>query len=175
MNTCDYLLFFFFKLILMNINRHRIDSGWNMFKADSLVFKYLKNFSSKTNFTVHHGLFNIDRTETFFACNTGNHIFRLAAGTLYNKRSLVFRTVCVTDIDRNTFFTNREDCIFMKNSCSHIRKLSKLPICDSLDHCRVLNDSRICYQESGNICSVFINICMNCFCHQRTCNIRTAS
>ena len=101
--------------------------------------------------------------------------FRFAAGAFYDKGSLIFRTVCITNVDWNTFLTNREDRIFMKNSRTHIRKLTKFYVCNCFDHRRIIDDSRICDKESGNISPVLINVCMDSFCYQRTGNIRSAT
>ena len=175
MDSRNYLLLLFFKLILMNIYCHGIDTRWNVLKTDSLIFKYLKHSSAKSDFTVHHGLLNVDRTESFLSCNTGYGIFRLAAGTLHNKSSLILRTVGVADINRNSLFSYRENSIFMKNSSSHIGKLTKFTVCDGLNHSRILYNSRVCYKETGYISPVFIHISLNCLGNQRTSHIRTTS
>ena len=146
-----------------------------MLKADSLIFEYLKHFTSETNLTVHHGFLNIDRAESLLTCNTCDCKFRFLACTLNNKGTLVFRSVCVFDINRNSLFTNREDRIFMKNGCTHIRKLSEFSVGNALDHFRIFNNTRVCYQETGNICPVFIEVCLNSLCHKRTGHIRAAS
>ena len=63
----------------------------------------------------------------------------------------------------------------MKNGCTHVRKLTKFSVCDCLDHCRILYDSRICYKETGNVCPVLIKVCLDCFCNKGTSYIRTTS
>ena len=146
-----------------------------MLKADSLILKYLKNFTAKTNLTVHHGFLDINGAETFLSGNTGNCKFRFFTGTLYNQCTFVFRAVCIADVDRNSLFTNREDRILMKNGCSHVRKLTKLSVCNCLDGFRIVYDTRIGYKETGNISPVLIDICMDRFCNQGSCYISTTS
>ena len=146
-----------------------------MLKADPLILKYLKYLTSEPDLTVHHGFLDINRAEAFLSGDTGNSKFRLLAGALYDQSTFILRAVCVTDIDRNSLFTNRENSILMKNSSSHVGKLTKLSVCDRLDRLRIVNDARICYKKAGNIGPVLINICMDSFCNQRSCHIRTAS
>ena len=146
-----------------------------MLKADSLILKYLENLTAKTDLTVHHGFLNVNRTETFLSGNTGNGKFRFFAGALHDQCTLILRAVCVTDVDRNSLFTNRENGILMKNSSSHVGKLTKLSVCNCLDRFRIVNNTRICYKETGNIGPVLINICMDGFCNQGSGYIRTTS
>ena len=63
----------------------------------------------------------------------------------------------------------------MKNSCTHIRKLSEFSVGNALNHFRIFNNTWVCYQETGNICPVFIEVCLNSLCHKRTGYIRTSS
>ena len=174
-DTCDNLLLFLLKFVLMNIYSHGIDSGWYMLKADPLIFKYLKYLASEPNLTVHHGFLDINRAEAFLSGDTGNSKFRLLTGALYDQSTFILRAVCVTDIDRNSLFTNRENGILMKNSSSHVGKLTKFSVCDCLDRLRIVNDAWICYKKTGNVRPVLINICMNSFCNQRSGHIRTTS
>ena len=55
----DHLLLLLGKLILMDIDRHSIDPGRDMFKSDPLLFQHLKDFSAKSDLGIHHGFFNI--------------------------------------------------------------------------------------------------------------------
>ena len=146
-----------------------------MLKADPLILKYLKYLTSEPNLTVHHGFLDINRAEAFLSGDTSNSKFRLLASALYDQSTFILRAVCVTDIDRNSLFTNRENSILMKNSSSHVGKLTKLSVCDRLDRLRIVNDARICYKKTRNIGPVLINICMDSFCNQRSCHIRAAS
>ena len=112
-DACKNFLLMFFKFILMNENGHSINSWWHMFERNTFVFKYTKHLAAKSDFWVHHCFFNCNRSKSTLSCNTGNCILRLSAGSFYDQSTLFFRCVCITDVDRDSFFTNREDCIFV--------------------------------------------------------------
>ena len=121
MNSRNHLLLLFFKFILMHIDGQCVDSGRNMLKADALIFKYLQDFPSEANFTVHHGFFNINRAETFLSRNPCDGVFGLSAGALHDKGSLILRVVRIADVDGDYFFSDRENSLLMKNRRYHIR------------------------------------------------------
>ena len=95
-----------------------------MLKRDTIVFKSAEDFASKTDFGVHHIFFNINGYKAFFSGNTGDGISRDPAGAFYNHCSIVFRTVCVSDVNWNTGFSYREDCIFVEYGSTHVSELS---------------------------------------------------
>ena len=146
-----------------------------MFKGNSLFFKLFQYLAAKSDLGVHHIFFDIDSYEAFFTCNTGNGIDRFVAGTCHDHGSFIFRLVGITDVDRNTRFAYREDRILMKHSCSHIGKLTKLAVCNYINGLRILNETRVCYQETRHIGPVLIEICFCCFCNDGTGNIRSTS
>ena len=124
LDSCQYLLLFLLKLILMNNNTHGIDTGRNMFKGNTLFFKLFQNLTAKTNLRVHHIFFNIYRYKTFFTGNSGNGVMRFVAGACHNHGSLILRAVGIPDINRNARFTYRENRILMKYCCPHVGKFS---------------------------------------------------
>ena len=146
-----------------------------MLKGNTVLFKYLKHFSAKAHLSVHHSLFNIDCAKALFSRNTGNSIMRLSAGAFYNQSSLVLRLIGVADIDRDSFFSDRENCILVENACAHVGQLSQLLVCNRLNYLRILNNPGIRYQKAGYICPVFIQICMNGSGYNRSRHIGTAS
>ena len=62
----------------------------------------------------------------------------------------------VADIDRDSFFSYREDRVLMEYACAHVSQLTKLFIGNGLDDLRILHDTRICYKETGYIGPVLI-------------------
>ena len=146
-----------------------------MFERKIIILKYLQNFSAKSDFGVHHIFFNINRCKAFLTCNTGNCMLRFTACAFYNPCAQIIRLICVADIDRNALFTYRENSIFMQYRCAHVRKLTQFLICNCFNRFRILDNSRICHKETGNICPVLIYIRMDSLCHDRACDIRTAS
>ena len=83
-------------------------------------------------------------------------IAQLSAGALYDESALVLRTVGVADIDRDSFFSYREDRVLMEYACAHVSQLTKLFIGNGLDDLRILHDTRIGYKETGYIGPVLI-------------------
>ena len=79
------------------------------------------------------------------------------------------------DIDRDTFLTKRENSIFVQYSSSHISQFPEFFVCNCLNDGRIVYDTRICYQHTGNIGPVFIQICMDRFCNDRSRYIRTST
>ena len=63
----------------------------------------------------------------------------------------------------------------MKDGSSHVGKLTQLTVGNGGNDFRILDDTRIGYQETGNICPVFIEVCLDSLCHKRTGYIRTSS
>ena len=175
MDSRKDLLLFFFKGILVNKNCHGIDSWWHMFNGNSVVFKYLKDFPAETDLRVHHCFFNRNSSETVCSGNTGDRILRLTTGCFYDQSSLVLWCICILDVDRNTGFSYREDRILVEYAGSHVGKLTKFFICDGFDRFWIFYDSRIGNQETGNICPVLIQICLDCLGYERTGDIRAAS
>ena len=146
-----------------------------MFNGNIIIFKHLQNLAAESDFGIHHRFFNRDRSEILLTCDTCNCKTRFSASIFYDQSSLIFRCIGIADIDRDTFFTYREDCIFMKYSCSHVRQLSQFSVCNHIDRLWILDDSWISDQETRYICPVFIHIGMYSLCNDRTCDIRTAT
>ena len=63
----------------------------------------------------------------------------------------------------------------MKNRCTHVGELAKLFVGDDINGYRIFDQSRVCYQESGYICPVLIEICFHCSCYDGTSHIRASS
>ena len=146
-----------------------------MFDRYSVIFKHLKYFPTEADLGVHHCFFNSDRGKAVCAGNTCDRVFRLAACAFDDKSTFVFRLVRIADIDRDARLAYREDRILVKYAGSHVGQLAQLFVGDRLDRFRVLDDPRICDQESGYICPVLIEICSDRKSYQRTCDIRTAA
>ena len=147
-NSGDHILLLLHELRLMNDNGKRIDSGRHMLKGNAVLLKYLQHLSSKTDLGVHLIFFDIDRTEALLTRNSGDRKPRLAAGALHDQSTRILRTVCIFNIDRNTFLAEREDRICMQYGRSHIGKLAQFPVRDRLDRLRILYDVRIGHQET---------------------------
>ena len=63
----------------------------------------------------------------------------------------------------------------MKNGSSHVGELTHFPIGNGRDGDRIIHNSGICHQETGNISPVLIHVGVNGSGHKRTRDIRTAS
>ena len=146
-----------------------------MFKGQPVILKYLKNFSAKSDFRVHHIFLDINRSKSFSSRNTCDCIGRFVAGAFHNNRTFILWAVGVADIDRDTFLTKRENSIFVQYSGSHISQFPEFFVCNCLNDGRIVYDTRICYQHTGNIGPVFIQICMDRFCNDRSRYIRTST
>ena len=171
----NHLLFLIHELILMNKYGQGIDAGRDMLKGNTIVLKGLQYFAPKAYLRIHHGLFNIDRTEPLLSGYTGNGVPALLAGAFHDPGSCILRTVGIADVDRDPLSSYRKDCILMENAGSHVGKLPQFSVGDSFNSFRLVDDPGICDQEAGYICPVFIYICLDSPCHDRTCHIRTAS
>ena len=53
--------------------------------------------------------------------------------------------------------------------------IDEFSVGNALNHFRIFNNTWVCYQETRNICPVFIEVCLNSLCHKRTGYIRTSS
>ena len=146
-----------------------------MLDGDTIVFEYGQDFAAESDFGVHHIFFDVDGCKSFLSGNTGDRITRFSAGTFNDQRTRILRTVGIADVDRDTFLSYREDGFFMKHGSTHVCQLAKLYISDGIDHFRIFDDTWICDQETGYIGPVLIQISMDCFCDQRTCDIGSAS
>ena len=175
MDSGQYLLFFLFELIFMYKNCHCIDAGRHMFDGNPVFIKLFQYLAAESDFGVHHCFFNGHGSKSICPGNSGNGIFWLSAGTLYDQCALVLWSIGVADIDRDADFTDREDRILMKYSCPHIRKFTKFTVGDCLDGFWICNNAWICDQKSGYIGPVFIQVSHSCTGNQRACDIRTAA
>ena len=119
-----------------------------MFKRNLIFFKCLQHLSAETDLGVHEILFNIDGTEALLTCNTCDHVLWLLAGAFYDPCTIVLRRICITDVDRNAFLTNREDSILMQHGSTHIRKLSQFAIGNCFNALRIIDDTRISDQKA---------------------------
>ena len=63
----------------------------------------------------------------------------------------------------------------MKDTCTHVGELTELGVGDGFDRSWILDDSRICYKETGNVSPVLIEVCLDRACHDGTCDIGTAA
>ena len=168
-------LFFFLKLVLMNEDRHGIDSGRHMLEGDAVFLEYLKNFSSEPNLGVHHRFIDVHGTEALLSGNSCDGVTRALAGILDDHGTRIFRTVRVADIDRDPFFSHREDRVLVKNACAHVGELAKFCVGDGLDRSRILNDPRVGYKETGNIGPVLVEVCLDRAGYDGTCDIGTTA
>ncbi|CDF44173.1 unknown [Roseburia sp. CAG:100] len=146
-----------------------------MLKRDTVLFKYLKYLTSKTDLRVHHVFFYINRSKALLTCNTCNDILGFLAGVTYDPCTLIFRCVGILDIDRDTFFSDRENSILMKYGCTHVRQFTQFTICNDINSFRILDDTGICDLKAGYICPVLIYISLYSLGYDRTCDIRTTS
>ena len=175
LDTGENRLLFLLELILVNENGHGVDAGRHVLEGDAILFKYLKNLSPKPNFGVHHCLVDVHSAEALLSGNTGDGVVRTLAGVLDDHGTRIFRTVRVADIDRDSGFSYREDRVLMKDTCTHVGELTELGVGDGLDRSRILNNSRICYEETGNICPVLVKVRLDRTCHDGTCDIGTTA
>ena len=173
--SCDDLLLFFRKLILMDEYGHGINTGRHMFKGKIIIFKDTEHFSAKADLGIHHALLYGDRSETFLSCNTGDGEFRFAAGILYDHGSRILRCVGVQHMDRNALLAEREDGVLMKHGSSHVGKLTQLAVGNGGNDFRIFDDTRIGYQETGNVGPVLVDISVYGLCHDGTGDVRTAA
>ena len=170
-NRRHYLLLFINEFVLMDENRHRIDTGGNMLKGNPIILECLENFSAKPYFGIHHILFYINGAKSFFSCNTGNYIFGFLAGALHNPCSFCLRAIGIPDINGNPFPPYRENRVLMEHCRPHVRKFPKFSVSNGLNSHRILNNPGICHQESRHIGPVLIYIGFYRPGHDRTCNI----
>ena len=119
-----------------------------MLEGDSVFFKCLQHSAAKTDLSIHHIFFDIDRAEALLAGDTGDHIFGFLTGAAYDPGTGILRLIGVTDIDGNTLLTYREDGVLMQDAGSHIGQLTKLTVGDDFDNFRIINNSGISDQEA---------------------------
>ena len=146
-----------------------------MLNRNSVFVKFLQHFAAEPNFGVHHCFFNGYGSKSIGSGDAGDGIFWLSAGALHDQGSFILWCVGIADIDRNSNLAHREDCIFMKYSCSHVGKFAKFAICDRLDGLWILDDPWIRDQKSRDIRPVLIQVSHSCTGNQRSCDIRTAA
>ena len=53
------------------------------------------------------------------------------------------KSISIPDVDWNSFSSYREDCVFMKNCCTHVRQLTKLSVSNHVDCLWILDNTRI--------------------------------
>ncbi|MBQ2391080.1 MAG: hypothetical protein II306_04855, partial [Clostridia bacterium] len=85
------------------------------------------------------------------------------------------RIISIADVDRNTCLMYGEYSVLMEYSCTHIRKFTKLFICDNINRMNIRNDTGIGNEKSVYICPILIKISIYTPCNKRTGDIRTAS
>ena len=175
MQSCDNLLFFCCKLTLMNKYRHGIDAGRHMLKGKIVILKDAKYFSAKANLGIHHALLNRDGCEAFLSCDTGDCKFRFTAGILHDHGSRILWCVGVQHVDRDSLLTEWEDGVLMKDGSSHVGKLTQLTVGNGGNDFRILDDTRIGYQETGNIGPVLVDVSVYGLCHDGTSDIGSAA
>ena len=144
-NAGDHRLLVLYKFCLMYKYGHGIDAGRHMFDRDPLIFKDFQHLAAETYLCVHHSFLNIYRAEAFLSGDPCDRVFRPSAGVFYDQSTLVFRLVGIADMDRNPFLAYREDRVFVEDAGSHIGKLTKLFICDRLDHLRIFDHMGVAY------------------------------
>ena len=159
----------------MDENGHRIDPGRHMLEGDAVLLKYLKNFSPKPNFGVHHCLVDVHGAEALLSGNTCDGVARALAGILDDHGTRIFRTVCVADIDRDSLFSYREDRVLVENACAHVGELTELCVSDGFDRSRIVDDPRVSDKETGDIGPVLIEISLDRTGYDGTCDIGTAA
>ncbi len=175
LDTGEDCLFLLLKLILVDEYRHGVDAGWHVLEGDSVLLEYLEDLSPKPNLGIHHCLVDVHSAEALLSGNTCDGVVRTLAGVLDDHGTRIFRTVRVADIDRDSGFSYREDCVLMKDTCTHVGELTEFCVGDGLNRSRILNNSRICYEETGNVCPVLVKVRLDCTCHDGTCDIGTAA
>ena len=147
-----------------------------MLEGHSLVLNSLKDLTSEADLRIHLILFDIKNGESLFTCNTGNYSLCIKFLCLRNDHSAASRgIVCVSDIDGNTCKSYGEDRVLMKNSRTHIGKLTKLSVGDGIDGARILYKTGVCHKESGYVCPVFIDGRRHGTGNDRACDITSAA
>ena len=61
-------------------------------------------------------------------------------------------------VDRDSLLTEWEDGVLMKDGSSHVGKLTQLTVGNGGNDFRILDDTRIGYQETGNIGPVLVDV-----------------
>ena len=121
-----------------------------------------------------HILIQRDNGKILAPCNSRHDTLGdlLARG---DDRARILRTVGVSDVDRNVRGAAREDRILMQHGSAHVGQLAQLLIRNTLDRLRILDDPRICHQESGDIRPVLVNVGAYCARDQRARDVRSAA
>ena len=146
-----------------------------MLKGKIVVLKDAKYFSAKADLGIHHALLNRDGCKAFLSGDTGDGEFRFAAGVLHNHGSRILRCVGVQHVDRDSLLTEWEDGVLMKDGSSHVGKLTQLTVGNGGNDFRILDDTRIGYQETGNIGPVLVDVSVYGLCHDGTSDIGSAA
>ena len=147
-----------------------------MLKRNVEVFKHGQHLASEADLRVHQILFDVDDREALLASDAGDDIVRgkLRCGG-DDHRAAVGGRIGVLDIDRNPRKTNREDRLFVQHGRAHVGELTQLTVGNGGNDFRILDDTRIGYQETGNIGPVLVDVSVYGLCHDGTSDIGSAA
>ena len=147
-----------------------------MLKGYIVVLKNLKNLSAKADLGIHHIFFNCDNREALLTCNTCDYLVGVVvSGRSHDHSASVLRLIGVLDVYRDISVSDGEYSILMKNCCAHIRKLTKLSVCDGLYSAGGVDNSRVSHHKARNVCPVLIKVSRNRSCNDRAGDIRATS
>ena len=136
-----------------------------MLKVDAVLFEHAEHSPPESHLGVHHGLLNIDGTETLLARDACDGVAGLAAGALHDQSALVLGAVGVADVDGNALLAHRENGILVEHAGAHVGQLPQLLICNGFDYFRILYDARIGHQHAGDVGPVLVHVGVNGFGH----------
>ena len=141
-----------------------------MLQRNAVFGQNIQYVPAETDLAVHHILVNADGGKVLLAGNPGNGVGRelFLSAVRNNHCARLFRRIGIANVNGNTSRAYRENSGFMQYRGTHVGKLPQLCISNGADYSRVLYDSGICYQEAGNVCPVFIEICLHCTGYNRT-------
>ena len=144
----------------------------------NLVFRqHIQHVTAETDLAVHQILVDVDGGEVLLAGNTGDGVCRqfLIGAVRHDHGTRLIRCVGVADVDGDACRTYREDRCLMQNRCAHVGQLTQFGIGNGTDHSRIVYDAGIGNQETGNICPVLVQGCLDCAGYDRTGDIAAAT
>ena len=95
-----------------------------MLYGNTVLLDYGKHLTDKSDFSIHHGFFNVDGAEILLSGNSGDDKSGLFQGIGHNHGAVILRCIGIFDLDGNSLFSYRENGILVENTGSHIAKLS---------------------------------------------------
>ena len=140
------------------------------------ILEYAGHLSDKSSFAAHQVLVHRNNREVLAsrdACDDLS-VFQLCR-LCSDYRARIFRSVSVSDVDRDIRDSRRIDRILMQDRCSHIRKLSEFFVRNCAYRFRVFDDPWVCHKEARYVRPVLIHVCTYRSRYDRTCDVRAAS